>query len=373
MQLKVLFEADCDNCDPQIALHGDTVVLTRNNIDIQFFEATAEGFQLVNKIDIGYKPTAVDIHTDQQTLFVDTDVVVIGSYFENDSTGAAYVYEKGQSGIWYEAARLDPSATDISQVAAPGWAAISEGTLFGRAVAINDEYNLIVVGADDDGAEGQGAVYIYRRSSYGSTWYEEAKLIPPGGSTAESAEGFGYTVSSKGTTVVVGDIAYGAQKEGAVFVYEFSTGWVGVYPIEEFSDAIKLIGTVMNTDCKNFFGQIVRLTHDEDLLVTCSGNNIVYYYEKQGAEREYVLKQNIPFEHSIMSIEVDENVMVVGETGKFDNVHVFARKDHAWEEINQIDGPVSDDSFGRKVALHGNTTLIASQSNVYQLEHHFSS
>ena len=44
----------------------------------------------------------------------------------------------------------------------------------------------------------------------------------------------------------------------------------------------------MNDDCDEYFGYSVRLTHDEQLLVTCGnyGTAVVFYYVKQGTGDE---------------------------------------------------------------------------------------
>ena len=318
-------------------------MITRDFIDVQFFSYTNSTFELVTKIDINYDASAVAING---------NTAVIGSSRDYGDLGAVYVYEKDQLGIWHQAMRIVPS--DISVGAGSGWASISEGALFGRAVAIYGD--IMAVGADDDGAEGEGSIYIYRRNDF--LWIREAKLTPPDNSTAE---GFGYSVSVKGNTVVVGDLAYGDNQEGAVFVYGYDSS----------SNSWNSLGdTLMNSDC-SYFGNFVRLTHDEELLVGCRGrgSDIVYYYEKQGMVNEYVLKQSIGFDNDVYSIAVDGNVMVVSKhrEGRSNVIHFFERKDHVWEEVDIIDEPTFDESFGRQVALFGNTTLIASNTNVYPL------
>ena len=123
---------------------------------------------------------------------------------------------------------------------------------------------------------------------------------------------------------------------------------------------------------------MVKLTHDEELLVSCGWGD-VYYYEKQGMGNEYVLQQSIGFGDHVYSIvwsmEVDGNAMVVSEDGYGISsvIHFFERKNHVWEEVNRIDNPSMDEYFGWEVALFGNATLIASRTNVYSLEDYFSS
>ena len=87
------------------------------------------------------------------------------------------------------------------------------------------------------------------------------------------------------------------------------------------------------------------------------------------------MQQSIGFDNGVYSIAVDGNAMVVSEyrDGGSYVIHFFERKNHVWEEVNRIDDTGLDVSFGREVALFGNTTLIASLTNVYPLEDYFSS
>ena len=120
-----------------------------------------------------------------------------------------------------------------------------------------------------------------------------------------TAEGFGFSVSVKGDTTVVGDVAHGDLR-GGVFVYEFdatSNSW------NQLGD------TIVNDGCAKWFG-FVRLTHDEGLVISCGGwSGIigeVYYYEKLGGA--YMVQQTITdFDYGLGSVSVDGNVMVASE------------------------------------------------------------
>jgi len=119
----------------------------------------------------------------------------------------------------------------------------------------------------------------------------------------------------------------------------------------------------------------VKLTEDEGLLVHCSDPKTLYYYEKQ--EEQYIIKQSIASKSDDWGYKsaVDGNAMVVsGKRRDRSNViHFFVRRNHVWEEVNQIDDIGLESSFGQYgVALFGNTTLISSESNVYVVEDYFS-
>ncbi len=85
---------------------------------------------------------------------------------------------------------------------------------FGSEVAI--EGDLLAIGAplDDDGGPDVGAVYVYRLN--GETWALETKLFPTDAS--ENAR-FGAAVSTDGQVIVVGADSDGAA--GSAYVYRF--------------------------------------------------------------------------------------------------------------------------------------------------------
>lgn len=133
----------------------------------------------------------------------------------------------------------------------------------------------------------------------------------------------------------------------------------------------------------------MRLTGDGGLLIRCaydvSAVHTVYYYKKQGLGEDYVLQQSIRIDTVVMgkkdlstglsySLAVDEKSMIVNEFRGHDRsqvIHFFVQNNNTWEEVTTIDEPTFDTDFGKRVALFGNTTLIASNKNVYPLQDYF--
>ena len=334
--LEGLFENDCVYlCYPQVLIDGDTAVVTRDFVDIQFFSTTNSTLEIITKIDIDYYPAAVAIHD---------NTVLIGSTLEYDDV---YVYEKDQTGIWSQAMQIQKSNLDHK-------------TFFGYSVAIDG--NVMIVGAP--GPDG-GSAYVYRRNE--TTWVEEAKLTPGDDATVSD---FGLSVSVKGTRIAVGAPGTGIRGEeykGTVFVYE----------LDSVSKSWNVAsGTLVNDDCGEYYGYFVRLMDTQNLLVTCGGDyNIgdagtVYYYEHPGTGGDYVLEQSIRFQNVVLSLAVSQNAMVLGEF-RYPRplaVHFFVRKNNVWEEVAIIDESTFPLCFGYVLALFGNTTLIASGRNVYQVD-----
>lgn len=343
-------------------MHGNTAVVTRLYMDVQFFARTDASFELTTKIDIDYAPTAAALSG---------NTAVIGSAWEDDDAGAAYVYERDPRGVWSEVARIQPR--DMVPEA-----------LFGCSVAVDAD--VLVVGALGFTEGSPGSAYVYRRND--TTWTQETKLSPPNNSAAED---FGWSVSVKNTSIVIGDDLY-SDGEGAVFVYEFDPSTESWH---------QLGGTLRNNNCDQGFGSVARLADEGGLLVRClyhgSVVGTVYYYEKQETGEYYVLQQRIEFgnvaareddeygdddtdvdvsAHVVGSLAVDGTAMVVSEFKRQDRsrvLHFFVRKGNAWEEVAAVDEPTLHKYFGERVALFGNSTLVASNKNVYLLADYFDS
>ena len=111
----------------------------------------------------------------------------------------------------------------------------------------------------------------------------------------------------------------------------------------------------------------MRLTYNGEILVGCEGNSSTQCYEKQvgsSGVKGYILKQSIPFNNVVISVDVDRDAMVRREHISI-IIQFFVRRNHVWEKVNKIDGSTFDTSIGYSVALSGNITLIALEKNVY--------
>ncbi len=115
---------------------------------------------------------------------------VVGAPFRDvlgsTDRGEAYVFVRS-GGVWSLEATLTQST-------------LAAGDRFGRSVAMSGDGTRVLVGADLKDA-GRGAAWIYHR--VGSTWTEEARLVP---SRAAGGDTFGYAVAldATGGRAVVG-------------------------------------------------------------------------------------------------------------------------------------------------------------------------
>ena len=140
------------------------------------------------------------------------DLALVGADQDGDlDFGAAYVFRREGNG-WTQEAKLTASDGAFND-------------FFGTSVALGADGNgtFAVVGArqDDSGGPGSGAAYVFRRS--GTTWTEEAQLLPP--DTSGDAY-FGGSVSADGGRVLIGaartDVS--GENSGAAYLFERVSG-----------------------------------------------------------------------------------------------------------------------------------------------------
>lgn len=164
------------------------------------------------------------------------------------SAGAVYVFER--VGLeWQQQAYLKPTTID-------------GGDRFGNAVALSNDGNTLIVGADleDSGATGvngnaldnsvsnAGAAYVFVRS--GSIWAQQAYLKPPA-SAAGDVFGKSVAISGDGSHVVIG-ASSASPSAGNAYVFSQQTGnWL-------LEDTL----SPSNGDAGDIFGFSVAVTDD---------------------------------------------------------------------------------------------------------------
>ena len=135
-----------------------------------------------------------------RALAIHEGTLLVGSTGQNDSQGAAYIFEKEADGDWVESARLKPSR---------------EVGFWGRAVALNDQFAFVATVASDSAA---GSVYVFERNARGK-WKEHSILTP-----SDPAPGnyFGLSLSLVNKTLLVGAPALEREDAtGSAYIFEF--------------------------------------------------------------------------------------------------------------------------------------------------------
>jgi len=128
------------------------------------------------------------------------DTAVIGTLWNNDHKGSAYVFTRSGS-TWTQQAELNASDG-------------ASNDFFGISVSVYGD--IAVIGANDDDV-GNGSAYVFTRS--GSTWTQQAKLNASDGAASDD---FGVSVSVYGNTAVIGALGDDRNK-GSAYVFSLGT------------------------------------------------------------------------------------------------------------------------------------------------------
>ncbi|HWE82467.1 MAG TPA: fibronectin type III domain-containing protein [Gaiellaceae bacterium] len=147
-------------------------------------------------------------------LSADGNTALMGSPGDNGDAGRAWVFTRTGT-TWSPATQLIETGADNSGSGGAGE--------FGTSVALSADGNTALVSAAFDGAENQGAAWVFTRS--GSAWTQQgAKLTGTGADSTGGSPSFGSTValSSDGNTALIAGQYDGANDQGAVWVFSRS-------------------------------------------------------------------------------------------------------------------------------------------------------
>ncbi|MCC6215162.1 MAG: hypothetical protein IT376_09850, partial [Polyangiaceae bacterium] len=146
-----------------------------------------------------------------QAVAASTTSVSIGSYGDATSRGAVYVFDRSGT-VWSQVAKV---------VASDG----ASGDYFGFSVSAFG--SRLAVGAynDDDEGTSSGAAYTFTRS--GTTFTQEAKLVPSDGAASDN---FGHSVAHRLNDLIVGVPGLDSRgySSGAAYAYRLagSSTWI---------------------------------------------------------------------------------------------------------------------------------------------------
>lgn len=140
----------------------------------------------------------------------DGNTVIVGAYLDDNEkgidAGCAYIFNRS-NGVWVQEAKL--LASDVAN-----------GDRFGSSVDISGDGNTAVISSmfDDDMGSNSGVVFIFSRTN--TTWTQETKILS---NDIASNDTFGSSVaiSNDGNTIIVGannDDDKGSNS-GTAFIY----------------------------------------------------------------------------------------------------------------------------------------------------------
>jgi len=279
---------------------------------------------------------------------LDGDTALIGAPDDDDNgevSGSAYVFTHTGT-TWTQQAKLLPSD-------GAAW------DLFG-IVCLDGDTALIGAPYDDDNGNMSGSAYVFTRT--GTTWTQQAKLLPSDGATNDS---FGGSVSLDGDTALIGARGDDDAKGSAYVFTRTGTAW---------TQQAKL--TAADGATWDFFGNVVSLDSDTALigapLNDDNGNQSgsAYVFIRSGttwSQQQKLLALDGTAEDSFgVSASLSGDTALIGASLDDDNggdsgsAYIFTRSGTTWTQQAKLltsDG-AAEDVFGVSASLSGDTALI---------------
>ena len=180
------------------------------------------------------------------------------------------------------------------------WFGVSEYDNFGYSVSTDG--TTVVIGAVNEGEDQKGGAYVYRRD--GDTWSGPQRLVGD-----EWRARFGCSVSVDGSTMVIGDYRdyENGANAGAAYIFE--------YDGNNWNQTMKWTGESEG----DYFGYSVDIDGDTVVIGTDTGTdtNSVYVYERDGDtwSAPYLLTSGFVDDYFGRSVSVGGDWLIVGAAG----------------------------------------------------------
>lgn len=233
----------------------------------------------------------------------------------------------------------------------------------GRSVSLDGDTVVVgAAGADIDGAESQGAAYVFVRS--GDAWTQQAKLVAPDGAAADE---FGFAAAISGDTIVVGArfaAIDGINGHGAAYVFVRSG--------DAWTEQAKL--SADDGAAYDEAGFSVAIDGDTTIVGAPFANGSqgkAYVFTRTGTEwapqATLAADDGAASDRFGLSIAVDGDTAIlgspsaaIGASGYQGAAYVYARNAGAWNlqtKLTASDGAAFDE-FGISVALETDTAVV---------------
>lgn len=279
----------------------------------------------------------------QDTLLIGSP----GSDVRGTDSGAAYIYEREQSGKWKMAANLTPS-----DVRTRAW--------FGYRLDLSGD--TAVVGVWRTRAN-FGSAYVFERNAGGENqWGEVRRLVA---NDPRPNDQFGRFLSIDGETIVVGAIQYGSAGPGKAYIFQRNHGGENHWGLVK-----KLVAEDAAADDQ--FGHGVSISQDTIVVGNYhhdshggdTGAAYVFRKEQGGPNAWGLVKKLTASDAKSISgfgrdVSIHDDIIVAGTPGKKSGAcYVFQRNQggvNEWGEVVKLVG--SGASIG-----DGNELWVASDS-----------
>ncbi len=283
--------------------------------------------------------------------------ILVGAYGRNvhgENSGAAYVFDRDDSGVWIQSELPAPAETFLS-------------AKFGSAVAL--EGDRAVIGAAGGGeyrgvGADSGAVYVYAFDS--GQWQMEATLAPDDG---EALDYFGHAVALADNRLLIGSREHDGLgvNAGAVYGFRFNDlSWLQ-------NSKMQAVGTAAGS----LFGTAVAVLGDR-LLIGAPGSNrlgesagLALVFDFNGTDwtlaAELFAQDAAPFDAFGCSVSLAADRALIGSCGDDDQgtdsgaAYLFQLDRGAWiQEAKLLAGSGVDEGaeFGSAVSLSDERALV---------------
>lgn len=350
----------------------------------------------LNQIDDAYQGSSISINAFG-------NVIAIGGPNDNDLRGAIWIFRKNGSG-WDQGTKLIIPRT-------------TTGPTAGSVVALNDDGNVLVLGALQDNNYIGGA-YVFRYNNTISTWDLGTKLT--GSWTGIAQVGYSVAINALGDVIAVGGNSDNFNI-GAVNIFRYQNGswdlgtklvgsniigtsnqgnsvslnakgdimasgglsdnsgvgavWVFKYNSNSglWDQGTKLIG--QGSVSGSYLGTSVSLNQQGNILATGG------YYDNNGIGATWIFKHNFSsnqWDSGIKLVASDTigksqqgfsvalnavgNVLAVGGFGDNNNagaVWIFIYNGFKWVNVTKLIGNIANGDFGTSVALNNEGNILA--------------
>ena len=319
--------------------------------------------------------TSVALSADGNTALIGGPGDGANSSAPNALYGAVWVYTRTGTS-WTEQQKIVVDYNDNGDEIAYG--------AFGYAVALSSNGNIALIGGENDGPPNSGAAWIFARSGTGSKFTEQTKIIAPD-ETADGSGGavhanFGWSValSGDGTTALIGGPLDGAN-------YDVGAAWVYTGSGSSWTEQAKLVPgdgvPIPSFSGGGGFGSPLALSADGDTALigaTGDGNNTgaAWIYTRSGAtwtEQKKIVPSNETGSANFgsgVALSADGNTALIGGDG--DNggdgaLWVYGRSGSSWSQLQKI-APADENgtsSFGGTASLSadGSTAVVGGISD----------
>jgi hypothetical protein len=231
--------------------------------------------------------------------------------------------------------------------------------VFGGTGLLDGDTAIIGAPLDDDNGVDSGSVYIFIRT--GTTWTQEAKLLPSDGAAYDY---FGYTAAIDGDTALVGainDDDNGADSGSAYIFIRTGTTW---------TQQAKLLASDGEAG-DQFSSYGISISGDTALIGACGDDEYrgsTYVFTRNGTnwnqQQKLVAPDGKAEDYFGWWVGIDGDTALIGAGGcnQYQGAaYVFTRTDITWTQQAKLEASdgATNDQFGYCVYLSGDTALIS--------------